>query len=192
MSLTNGKLLRTYEAEDPRLGRHLELDARTQPYFIEKLLAQPVAIKPAEWLPAIPTLDQGHLHEQKITDEPGDPEELGSCTGNAGTYALSATVGDSGLQNVKLNGLTLTNYRSAPNERFAIELYSQASRADVFGGIGWPSDDRGSSGLGVCKALKAAGLIGSYVWATSLEGIGVLLQNGGLLWGSPWYRAWFE
>jgi hypothetical protein len=180
--ISSGKLLHVYEEakhDGQRLGRHLELDARSLAYTIEREIADQelrVQIKPAEHPPAIPTLDQ---------------DQLGSCTGNAGTYALSSLFGYSALQNVKLDGLGLTNYEATSNEKFAVMLYHEATIEDGLPGV-YPPLDQGSTGLGVARALKKAGLVGGYLWATTVHGFGVLLQRQGVMLGTPWFNAWFE
>jgi hypothetical protein len=40
--------------------------------------------------------------------------------------------------------------------------------------------------------LRARGITGSYQWVTTLEGVAALLQRGSVLFGVPWYNAWFE
>lgn len=176
MSLvTNGIQLHRYdEVVHPgmRLGRHAELDARSLQFTVEEAKI----IKPADWPAAIPTLDQ---------------LQLGSCTGNAGTYALSAEVGASGLVNVTLNGKTLSPTDAVHNEQFAVELYHEATVNDGYPGT-YPPDDTGSSGLGVCKSLVKAKLIGKYVWATNLRALATLLQRRGVIMGWPWYEAFFQ
>jgi len=152
------------------LGRNLELDARSLTYAVTLEKARR-PIKPAEWLPKIPTLDQGNL---------------GSCTGNAGTYALSALYGVAMLPPSPNRAL------SGPlDESFAVQVYHKATVADGFPGT-YPPDDTGSSGLGVCRALKASGLIDSYAWALTARSMAVLLQTGGVMIGMPWYEAFFE
>jgi hypothetical protein len=176
--VSNGILKHRYDEhvhEGMRLGRHLELDSRSLAFLPDpELLRKP--LKPAEWVPPIPTLNQG---------------QLGSCTGNAGTYHLAALVG-MGLSKpaIALNGHTLSQ-DAANNEQFAVELYHEATVKDGFPGD-YPPDDTGSSGLGVCRALKAQKLIGRYVWATSLRAFGGLLQRAGVIMGTPWLEAWFN
>jgi hypothetical protein len=180
MLVTSGSLLRTYQ-EQPnapyRLGRHLELDGRSAPYFIENELrgALRLPVKPAEHLPGISILDQ---------------LQTKSCTGNGGTYALSSAYGSS-LAAIRLDGLGLSSYDAVANEKFALALYHEATVKDGFPGT-YPPEDTGSSGLGVCRALKAAKLVKGYNFATSVHGVGVLFQRGGLMVGTPWYEAWFE
>jgi hypothetical protein len=180
MLVTNGILLHRFEEvvhEGQRLGRHLALDARSLAYAIERELEvlAGVSIRPADHHSPLPVLDQGNL---------------GSCTGNAGTYATAALVGAAGLNRLQLHNLALSG-NAVLDEKWAVELYSDATVDDGFPGT-YPPDDTGSSGLGVARALKAAGLIGRYVWATSLQGFATLLQRGGVLMGTPWLEAWFE
>lgn len=173
MLVTNGTLLHRFEevaGAAARLGRHLELDARSLAYTVEAELAA-VQIRPAAWLPSIPILDQGHL---------------GSCTGHAGTYALSAVLGKR-TDGIVLNGTPL----ALDAEAFAVALYEEATREDGFPGV-YPPEDTGSSGLGVCRALRTAGLIDRYTWATSLNGLGMAMQRGGVMLGMPWMTAFFD
>jgi len=154
------------------LGRNLELDARSLSY----LVSESVTLKPAEWLAPIPTLDQG---------------QLGSCTGNAGARHLAQLYGPADFTNIELHSLKLSGVDAVEDEDFAIELYHEATIADGFRGS-YPPDDTGSSGLGVCKALKKAGLISGYHWATTARAWATMLQHGGTIIGTPWYNSWFE
>lgn len=180
MLVTNGLLTHIYDEavrQGTRLGQHLVLDARSLGYTIEEEIAStPVQIGPADHAPAIPILDQG---------------ELSSCTGNAGASHLSALAGAAGLSAVTLAGNTLSSSDGATDEAFAVELYHEAT---LDHDLPWqyPPTDKGSSGLGVCRALKAAGLIDRYIWAISLHGVGALMQRGGAIAGLPWHKAWFE
>lgn len=182
MLVTNGRLLHRFDEavrEGARLGRHLELDARSLAYAVEReleaLLRSP-HIRPVEHLPTIGILDQGNL---------------GSCTGNAGAYALSSLVGSERLSQVRLDGLGLSSDDATANERFAVALYHEATVEDGFPGT-YPPDDSGSSGIGVCRALKRAELIGRYRWATTARGFAAMLQDGGVMLGLPWYSAFFD
>src|SRR4051794_27982304 len=130
--VSNGILKHRYDEhvhEGMRLGRHLELDSRSLAFLPDpELLRKP--IKPAEWVPPIPTLNQG---------------QLGSCTGNAGTYHLAELYSRSGRQgwtSIALGGRTLSQDSTA-NEQFAVELYHEATVKDGFPGD-YPPDDTGS------------------------------------------------
>lgn len=183
MLVSSGRLLHRFDEfvreERPRLGRHLELDARSLEHTVENELAalHPPTIKPAEHLPAIVTLDQGRI---------------GACTGNAGAYAVSALYGSARIPAVTLDGDHLSSYDGGMDERFAVELYHDATLVDGLQEPPYPPDDRGSTGLGVCRALKRAGLVGGYQWATTTRGFGLLLQRQGVMMGLPWFEAFFD
>jgi hypothetical protein len=156
-----------------RLGRHIELDPRSLLYATAET---PHPIKPLEWLAPIPTLDQG---------------QLGSCVGNAATRHLAALLGVSGIAEAALAGKTLSATDARQDEQFAVEVYHESTVADGYPGT-YPPTDTGSSGLGACRALKKAGLIHSYHWATTLRAWATLMQKGGTIIGVPWYEAWFS
>src|SRR5262249_29803098 len=116
-----------------------------------------------------------------------DQGQLGSCTGNAGTGALGtepffSAVGKSVLPDPS---------DGAAGEKFAVQLYSDATKADGYPGT-YPPDDTGSSGLAICKVLKARNTIKGYRWARTSYGLLQLLQNGPVLQGMPWYEAFFH
>ncbi len=179
MTMDTGILTHQYFPTDPRLGRHMELDARSLAYALtpEDLTT---LIMPAEHVPLIPILDQGNT---------------GSCTGNAGTYAVAALY-DLRYREIHLDeehiiyGDGRLDGDASHDEGFAVELYHLATHKDGIRGL-FPPDDSGSTGLGVCRALKSAGLISRYRWALSLRGMAVLLQSGGVMMGMPWYQAMF-
>lgn len=159
--------------EGRRLGRHQWLDARSLSYMIENdVRAMSHRVENRLWERVLTILDQG---------------DVGSCTGNAATGALGTrpfydTVGKEVLGNPK-DGKTA--------EQFAVQLYSDATKVDGFPGT-YPEEDTGSSGLAVCKVLKARGTITAYRWARSPYGLLRLLQDGPVLQGMPWYNAFFE
>src|SRR5690348_6411266 len=62
-----------------------------------------------------------------------DQANIGSCTGNAG------------IGNINTVPFLGNNKIYAPNEDGAIKLYSDAEKVD--GGVGYPPEDAGSSGL---------------------------------------------
>jgi hypothetical protein len=180
MLVTNGILTHVYDEavrQGTRLGRHLVLDGRSLAYTVEQEIASaPVQVGPAEHPPTIPILDQG---------------DRSSCTGNAGAYHLSALLGAGGLGAVVLAGQNLSSSDDTVDETFAVELYHEATMEHELPWV-YPPTDKGSSGLGVCRALKNAGLIDRYIWAISLEGVGALMQRAGVLAGVPWHKAWFD
>lgn len=170
----------------PQLGRHKVLDPRSlayrRPYTGE-------TIRTVEWAPRAPVLDQQHLIAQGIKtsemfDGVDDMDALGSCTANAATACLSVLLSHDACMTA---GLDTTDAAAA--ERFAISLYADATTADEWLDYTWPSDDCGSSGLGVTKALRRRGLIDQYGHATTAEELCVLLQTGPVLMGMPWHDA---
>jgi len=180
--------VRQYDVQ-PALGRHMVLDPRSlahrTPYTGQTLRAR-------EWAPKIPVLNQQDLISQGIRTSrlfPGvdDVDALGSCTANAATAALSVLLP---AKECRKAGLDLTHPAEA--EAFAIRLYADATTRDEWHEYTWPSDDCGSSGLGVAKALRARGLIDSYKPATSAEELCLLLQDGPVLMGMPWLESFSD
>jgi hypothetical protein len=166
-----GVVTRRFEPQDPRLGRHVHLDARSLAYTVERDLgAMCTPIKARHWPRVIPIQDQG---------------QTGSCTGHAGTSALgTAPLWD-------LTGHTLLSARdNGEDEVYALDLYEEATRNDPFPGS-YPPTDTGSDGLTVAKVLRTRGTIGSYSHATSAQGLLVALQHGPVMLGLPWYNAFF-
>ncbi|MFI1161353.1 hypothetical protein [Streptomyces sioyaensis] len=171
------------------LGRHRVLDPRSlayrRPYTGE-------TIRTVEWAPRVPVLDQQDLlkqgiHTSQMFDGVQDIDALGSCTANAATACLSVLLTHDACAKA---GLDTTNAAAA--EKWAIGLYADATRADQWLDYTWPSDDCGSSGLGVAKALRRRGLIDQYGHAKTAEELCMLLQTGPVLMGVPWHTAWFE
>src|SRR5215471_6486244 len=78
----------------------------------------------------------------------------------------------------------------AAAEKFAVQLYSDATVVDGYPGT-YPPTDTGSSGLAICKVLKSRGTINGYRFARTAYGFLRLLQNGPVLQGMPWYHAFF-
>jgi hypothetical protein len=179
MLVTSGTLVRRYQELDTNpygLGRHMVLDARSLDYTVERDEDKmATSVKPVTWLPSIPILNQG---------------QVGSCTGNASTYHLS-NLYTKNLPKCVLSKDTLSTSTPNQNEKFALEVYHEATTDDGLGPP-YPPNDRGSSGLGASKAMLSAKLITQYTWATTLEGWMVLMQTRGTIIGTPWYQAFFE
>lgn len=173
--LDTGKLYLKYD-EVPRagarLGRNLWLDARSLAHMVENDVHEMgKSLTNQSWERVLAVLDQG---------------QLGSCTGNAGTGAL----GTRPFFDVAGDVLPSTT-DATEAEKFAVQLYSDATVVDGYPGD-YPPDDTGSSGLAICKVLKTRGTIKGYRWARSAYGFLRLLQNGPVLQGMPWYKAFFE
>jgi hypothetical protein len=175
--LSEGSLYYRY-AETPRpgqrLGRNQWLDGRSLAHMVENsAAAMSGSLTSQLWNRELPILDQG---------------DLGSCTGNAGLGALGTepfvdAVGRQAL------GDAINDPKAA--EELAVKLYSDASKVDGIPGV-YPPDDEGSSGLAICKVLKARGTIRGYRWARTAHGFLRLLQSGPVLLGMPWYNAFFD
>lgn len=175
--LDHGQLYRQYDetiTEGMRLGRNLWLDARSLAHTVERD-AERMGRKLTNqhWERVIPILDQGRL---------------GSCTGNAGTGALGTQpfydkVGDTALG--------ATDGDAGADEKFAVKLYSDATKIDPYPGT-YPPNDTGSSGLAICKVLTTRATIRGYTWATTATGFLQLLQTGPVMMGTPWYNAFFN
>ncbi|MEU9014236.1 hypothetical protein AB0D12_31605 [Streptomyces sp. NPDC048479] len=175
----------TYDTPD-HLGRHLVLDPRSLAYR-RAYTDQP--LHPTAWEPRIPVLDQCHLVSQGIhtADTYGleqDVDALSSCTGNAATALLSNLLT---REQATAAGLDLDD--AAKAEHFALGLYADATELDRWHDAQWPTEDFGSSGLGVAKAMRARGLIDQYGHATTAEELCALLQTGPVLMGMPWLAA---
>ncbi|MFE4915793.1 hypothetical protein ACFRCX_30275 [Streptomyces sp. NPDC056652] len=180
--------VRTYDTPS-HLGRHQVLDPRSLAYQ-RPYDGQPLRV--TEWEPRIPVLDQQHLLAQGIrTSESygldGDVDALSSCTGNAGTALLSII-----LAKAEASAAGLDTDDATAAEHFAIGLYADASARDQWRDATWPTQDVGSSGLGVAKALRERGLIDQYGHATTAEELCALLQTGPVLMGLPWHAAFSE
>jgi hypothetical protein len=174
--LDNGLLYHKFDEaihEGMRLGRNMWLDARSLAHMIENdVHAMSGPIKGQQWERVLCILDQG---------------QLGSCTGNAGTGAL-------GTQPFfdKVGHTLFADPKDAQaGEKFAVQLYTDATVVDGYPGA-YPPDDTGSSGLAICKVLKTRKAINGYRWARSAYGLMRLLQHGPVLQGMPWYEAFFQ
>src|ERR1051326_6075503 len=144
-----------------RLGRHIEHDPASRAFAFG---SEEVTLRSVRHERKIPVLDQGFL---------------GSCTGNAAVGALGTEPLFSSLPEDRQAGL---------NETEAVALYAAATRADRVPGS-YPPNDTGSSGLGVCKAARAAGFISAYRWTFSLGGLLRALQSTPVLIGINWYSS---
>lgn len=145
------------------LGRNLRHDPRSLAYKVPPASS----VVSASWTRHIPILDQG---------------SLGSCTGNAGTGVL----GSDGLWQT----LPATTQASL-NEKYAIQLYSDATKLDD-DPQNYPPTDTGSDGLSIAQVLKVRGLISGYQHITSINAAHTAIQAGPFIVGVPWYDGMFE
>ncbi|MEV6165807.1 hypothetical protein AB0L71_28610 [Streptomyces sp. NPDC052052] len=180
--------IRTYDAA-PHLGRHQVLDPRSLAYR-RPYDGQP--LRATAWEPRIPVLDQTNLLSQGIHTAQSygleaDVDALSSCTGNAATALLSIL-----LTPEQAYAASLNTADAAEAEHFAIGLYADATSCDQWSDMAWPTQDVGSSGLGVAKAMRARGLIDQYGHATTAEELCTLLQSGPVLMGMPWFSGFSD
>ncbi|MEV5915830.1 hypothetical protein AB0M00_43975 [Streptomyces chartreusis] len=174
---------------DGHLGRHLVLDPRSLAYR-RRYTGDP--LRPVEWAPKVPVLDQQNLtaqgiHTSQLFEGVDDVDALGSCCGNAATALISVL---HGLEALDAAGLSIADAGAA--EAWAIGLYSDATHRDQWHDDAWPVQDCGSSGLGVAKALRHRGLVDQYGHATTAEELAMLFQTGPVLMGLPWFSAFSE
>jgi hypothetical protein len=173
--LETGQLYQKFDEvprEGMRLGRNLWLDGRSLAHMVENDVREMgQTLQSCQWERVLTVLDQGHL---------------GSCTGNAGTGAL----GTQPFYDAVGRTLLPAPGDEAVAEKFAVQLYSDATVVDGYPGT-YPPTDTGSSGLAICKVLKSRGAINGYRFARTAYGFLRLLQNGPVLQGMPWYQAFF-
>ena len=122
-----------------------------------------IVIKDVSHKRLIPILDQG---------------QVGSCTGNAGIGAINTE---------PFTQSATPHY--TPDENGALKLYADAERVD--GGIGYPPEDVGSSGLSIAKALLQAGLISGYQHTFTLNDALKALTVYPVIVGINWYTHMF-
>lgn len=157
-----------YDPTDARLGRHVRHDSRSLDFRApEATIGELVSVR---HISKIPTLDQLNI---------------GRCTGNAGTKAMTYGPFWTAVQNV------LSTTDAVADEEYADQLYSDATKIDPFPGT-YPPTDTGSDGLSVAKVLKARGLISGYTHITSLAALLTTLQTQAPITGSEWRGDMFK
>jgi hypothetical protein len=118
----------------------------------------------------IPVLDQGNV---------------GSCTGHAGAATIASdTYWSTGKQ-------FLATGTAAECSRWAVALYSDATRLDPWPGVYEP-EDTGSDGLSIAKVLHARGLISGYQHATSLAAALTGLAERVVMVGTTWMEGMYD
>lgn len=148
-------------------GRLVQHDPQSRAYAAPRR-----ALRPASWLhPMGPVLDQGQLN---------------GCTGFAAANWLNSS--RALVARARWNRLVMERDRSYLDGQDATSIYSQATKADPFKWT-WPPTDGGSSGLGVAKALKAAGVIDAYLWTFSFDQMLAQGQAQPVLVGTIWTDA---
>lgn len=170
-----------------RLGRHVEHDPRSrafvhpEPGDILGIDMQGTTIAEAvqtldDWLSRVmgPALaSKCWPFHGEILNQGG----VGSCTGEAITNALNCEP----FQNL-VTSRVLT-------QDDALSMYEQATTLDTIPGT-YPPDDTGSSGLAVCKAARARGLIKGYRHAVTLASLlHWLATRGPAIIGIEWFEG---
>lgn len=117
------------------------------------------------WTHRAPVLDQG---------------SLGSCTGNALAQCLNTT-----------KFVESRPRRRYLDEQMARLLYSKATALDNFPGQ-WPTQDTGSSGLGVAKAGVQLGYLSGYDHAFGFDHFAATLALQPVIVGTNWYSGMFD
>lgn len=149
------------------------------------------ALRPVDHEPAIPVLNQGNLLQQGIhTSElvPGakDRDGLGSCVYNATAAHLSERLSPAAMVAAGLTGDPVAD------EKWAILAYHEGTDLTGNPATEWPPHDCGSNGLHACQDMEKRGLISTWKVAHTGEDILSMLQDGSVLTGQPWFRAWEE
>lgn len=157
-----------YNPTDSRLGRHVQHDSRSLRYLVQaKDVLTLTSVRHTRY---IPVLNQGNV---------------GSCTGNAGTGALGT--GEFWPEGKEV----LSTSDAAKDEEYAVGLYSDATKLDVYRGE-YPPSDTGSDGLSIAKALQARGLINGYQHATDLASALTAIEAGPVIAGVEWLDGMFN
>lgn len=144
----------------PGLGRHVEHDSRSRNFAF----TAPPPTKQIDvfWSDPAPVLDQG---------------ELGGCVGWTGADILNTDL-FTPIRKAKNGG----KYFKDPD---ALKFYELATRKDDISGH-YPPDDTGSSGLGLAKALRVAGLIDRYTHCFTWSQFLAAIQTQPVALGTIW------
>lgn len=119
---------------------------------------------------ALPNYSVTHPRRTPIFDQ----GNLGSCTGMAMAGWLGTDpAGD-----------------STASYSLAVELYSEATRLDIWDGE-WPPDDTGSSGNAVAKAARNRGLISGWQHAFTFDVVLAAVVTAPIIVGVPWHEPMF-
>jgi hypothetical protein len=157
-----------------RFGRHIEHDTRSLPFAAPVLPRS--AILSVHWPRAVGPFDQG----ADITVAGVVYHGLSSCTGNAAVGWLATA-------NSTRPGLA--TFRGRPvDEALAVQVYCRGTALDRFPGR-FPTQDTGSSGIAVVKALVELGAAAGYRHGFSLQAALSGLQAGPVLAGVPWFGS---
>jgi hypothetical protein len=173
---------RQFQRTDPRLGRHVRHDSRSERYAVGVLPKH--AIKKVKWTRRIPILDQlqlGKCTAEAFTGAAGTDNAAG--TGQTSVVLpTSAATGSSGLR---------AGASYALDDTFSTAFYSLETEDDSYDGQ-YPPDDTGSDALGAMAAGKALDIVTSYQHAMSYAAAVSAIQSGALLWGTTFYNSMFD
>lgn len=134
------------------------------------------ALRPVSW-----------LHRMgPVTDQNG----YNGCTGWSGLDWMNSPAGIKArmIWAHSHGATTYTAMRRYLKDDAGLELYKLATRNDPFPFV-YPPTDGGSSGLGVGKAMRALGLIESYLWTFSFDQMLAHGQVQPVLIGTLWTDA---
>jgi hypothetical protein len=154
----------------------------------------------------IPVLDQEDLDKQGIDVSklvPGARKvtALGSCTCQAGTAHLAQRYTAAGRSLLPLRlrsgdgilGVTTTSTAAGrEDEEFAVVLYHRVTTQTGDPASEWPPSDCGSSGYHVCAEAQRLGWTSGYRTGAGVHGALVLLQDGSVMQGAPWFNSWMQ
>lgn len=158
-------VVKRFDPEDPRLGRHVVHDSRSLRYLAPRKALN--TLQSVKHRILIGMMDQG---------------DVGSCTGHAGTNNMAGELFWPASRDPIGNG---------DPHVYAEHLYSDATQIDPWTGS-WRPDDTGSDGLSIAKVLKSRGLISGYQHATSLEAVLTALAKQPVMIGASWYSGMYE
>jgi hypothetical protein len=157
------------------LGRNLEHDPASFDY--EHPIRRATQLVSTTHTLACPHLNQGNIG----SCEPNTAAEFISCgkaINNRRAYWKAST------------GHSSTHYLT---EVQAVELYSVATRLDNDNIPGvYPPDDTGTSGVGIAKAMQAAGALRQYNWTFTWDAFLATLQHQPIMLGLNWYDSMFS
>lgn len=174
-------VVKRFEGQDPRLGRHVLHDSRSLRYQVE---AQDLSVlRSIRHTSRIPVLDQGAYLAPGATKR----ISLGSCTGNAGVNVLATDL----FWDTDPVKAALSPDNADLDEQFAVAVYSMATSLDPYSGT-YPPTDTGSNGLSVAKALQKLGKISGYQHATSLAATLTALNQQAVMVGTVWRGDMFN
>lgn len=156
---------------DPRLKRHVHHDSESRRYALD---TSGLTITTVRHQRRIPVLDQG---------------QLGSCTGNAGIGCLGTDPFYATIPS-RLQPLLVAQGSYSFDEAGAVQLYSDATKADSYPGE-YPPTDTGSDGLTIAKVLTKAGEISGYQHTFTLTDALKALSVTPVITGVSWYDGMF-